>query len=52
VDLMALLQEVENPGQSKWDWALPRELLVRSFASMHLDLAGAKAIAARMVSGL
>lgn len=52
VDLMALLQKVENLGQSKWDWALPRELLVRSFASMHLDLAGAKAIAARLVSGL
>jgi hypothetical protein len=33
------------------DWALPRELLVQSFASMHLDIAGAKSIAARLVSG-
>ena len=52
VDLIAMLEEVENLGQSKWDWALPRELLVRSFASMHLDIVGAKSIAARVVSAL
>jgi ATP-dependent helicase Lhr and Lhr-like helicase len=52
VDLIEILKEVENLGQSKWDWSLPRELLVRSFASMHLDITGAKSIAARVVSAL
>jgi ATP-dependent Lhr-like helicase len=52
VDLLAMLEEVENLGQSKWDWALPRELLVQSFASMHLDIVGAKSVAARVVSAL
>jgi ATP-dependent Lhr-like helicase len=52
VDLLAMLKEVENLGQSKWDWALPRELLVQSFASMHLDIEGAKSVAARVVSAL
>jgi ATP-dependent Lhr-like helicase len=50
IDLIDLLEEVDNLGQSKWDWALPRELLVRSFASMHLDISGAKGIAAQVVS--
>jgi ATP-dependent helicase Lhr and Lhr-like helicase len=52
VDLLGLLNEVENLGLSKWDWALPRELLVRSYASMHLDFAGAKAIAAEVVASV
>ncbi len=52
VGLIAMLKKVENPGQSKWDWALPRELLVQSFASMHLDIVGAKSVAARVVSVL
>jgi ATP-dependent Lhr-like helicase len=52
VDLIEMLEEVENLGQSKWDWALPRELLVKSFASMHLDIAGAKSVAARVVGTL
>jgi ATP-dependent Lhr-like helicase len=50
VDLLAMLKEVENLGQSKWDWALPRELLVQSYASMHLDILGAKSIATRVVA--
>jgi ATP-dependent helicase Lhr and Lhr-like helicase len=50
VDLLAMLKDVENIGQSKWDWALPRELLVRSYASMHLDIAGAKKVAARLMT--
>jgi len=49
VDLLAMLKDVENIGQSKWDWALPRELLVQSYASMHLDIAGAKEVAARLM---
>jgi ATP-dependent Lhr-like helicase len=52
VDLVTMLKEVENLGQSKWDWVLPRELLVQSFASMHLDIVGAKSVAARVVSAL
>jgi ATP-dependent Lhr-like helicase len=49
VDLLDLLKGVENLGQSKWDWALPRDLLVQSYASLHLDIAGAKRIAQRVV---
>jgi len=52
VDLIAMLEKVENLGQSKWDWTLPRDLLVRSFASMHLDIVGAKSIATRLVSAV
>jgi ATP-dependent Lhr-like helicase len=50
VDLLAMLKDVENIGQSKWDWALPRELLVQSYASMYLDIAGAKKVAARLMA--
>jgi hypothetical protein len=28
VDLISMLEKVENLGQSKWDWVLPRDLLV------------------------
>jgi ATP-dependent Lhr-like helicase len=50
VDLLSMLKEVENLGQGKWDWALPRELLVQSYASMHLDIPGAKELAAKVVA--
>ena len=49
-DLITLLKGVENIGQSKWDWTLPRELLVKSFASLHLDIAGAKSLAGRLIA--
>jgi ATP-dependent helicase Lhr and Lhr-like helicase len=49
VDLLAMLADVENLSQSKWDWALPRGLLVRSYASLHLDIPGAKTIAANVL---
>ena len=52
VDLIAMLEKVENLGQSKWDWVLPRDLLVQSYASMHLDVAGAKRLGARVVAAL
>lgn len=52
VDLIAMLEDVDNLGQSKWDWALPRELLVQSYASLHLDIAGAKRIAANVVAAI
>jgi ATP-dependent Lhr-like helicase len=45
-----MLEKVENLGQSKWDWVLPRDLLVQSYASMHLDIVGAKTLAARVVT--
>jgi ATP-dependent helicase Lhr and Lhr-like helicase len=50
VDLLSMLKDVENLGQGKWDWALPRELLVQSYASTHLDIAGAKTIAAAVIA--
>jgi len=50
VDLLGMLKDVENLGQSKWDWALPRELLVQSYASMSLDIAGAKKAAAMIMA--
>jgi ATP-dependent helicase Lhr and Lhr-like helicase len=50
VDLIDLLRKVENLYQSKWDWALPRDLLVRSYSSMNLDMSGAKTIAAKVMA--
>jgi len=49
-DFLAMLKDVENLRQSKWDWALPRDLLVQSYASTHLDIEGAKRIAAAVVA--
>jgi ATP-dependent Lhr-like helicase len=49
VDLLAMLEDVENLGQNKWDWALPRSLLARSYASLHLDIPGAKKIAEKVL---
>jgi ATP-dependent helicase Lhr and Lhr-like helicase len=36
-----LLADARNLQQAKWDWALPDELLKKSFASLHLDIATA-----------
>lgn len=36
-----ILENVENMIREKWDWALPRPLLMKSFASSHLDLQAA-----------
>ena len=52
VDLLAMLEDVENLGQGKWDWALPRELLVQSYASLQLDIPGAKRIAAHVIAAV
>ena len=49
-DFLEMLKDVENLAQSKWDWALPRDLLVQSYASTHLDIAGAKRVAATVVA--
>lgn len=36
--------------REKWDWALPPELLVRSFASHYLDISGAVAVVDDLVA--
>ncbi|MNT77313.1 hypothetical protein D3C72_2164140 [compost metagenome] len=41
----ALLMDNPTLCREKWDWALPGALLCRSYASLHLDLLGAKRIA-------
>ncbi len=40
-DVESILENVENMSREKWDWALPRSLLKKSFASSHLDLLAA-----------
>jgi len=40
-DVEPILEHVRNMIREKWDWALPRPLLIKSFASSHLDLAAA-----------
>jgi len=37
-DLASILAEVENMQREKWDWALPESLLMKSFASISLDI--------------
>lgn len=44
-DPIQVLAEAKNLLREKWDWALPEPLLRRSFASLHLDLVGAQALA-------
>jgi ATP-dependent Lhr-like helicase len=40
-DLASTLADVENMLREKWDWALPEPLLVKSFASISLDISTA-----------
>lgn len=40
-ELDAILADVENMLREKWDWALPESLLMKSFASISLDIATA-----------
>lgn len=40
-DIEALLEGVENLVREKWDWALPRLLLMKSYASSQLNFKGA-----------
>lgn len=40
-DIEALLEGVENLIKEKWDWALPRSLLMKSYASSQLNFKGA-----------
>ncbi|AYO00079.1 DEAD/DEAH box helicase [Pseudomonas sp. LTGT-11-2Z] len=48
-DVESILENVENMIREKWDWALPRSLLMKSFASSHLDLQAA-VFTARLLS--
>lgn len=50
VDESAVLADVQNMAQEKWDWVLPSALLLQSYATMQLDLGGAKALALELVS--
>jgi ATP-dependent Lhr-like helicase len=40
-DLDSILANVENMLREKWDWALPESLLMKSFASISLDISTA-----------
>lgn len=40
-DIESLLEGVENLIKEKWDWALPRLLLMKSYASSQLNFKGA-----------
>ncbi|MGA4634884.1 DEAD/DEAH box helicase [Pseudomonas solani] len=52
IDEPAVLADVQNMAQEKWDWVLPSALLMQSYATMQLDLGGAKALALELVSQL
>ncbi|RMO79211.1 hypothetical protein ALQ34_200014 [Pseudomonas syringae pv. maculicola] len=44
-DVEPLLKDVKNLIREKWDWALPKSLLIKSFASSQLDIPKAIALA-------
>ncbi|MGE8174698.1 DEAD/DEAH box helicase [Pseudomonas fluorescens] len=46
-DLDSILANVENMLREKWDWALPESLLMKSFASISLDISTAIVFAQR-----
>lgn len=46
-DLDSILADVENMLREKWDWALPESLLMKSFASISLDISTAIEFAQR-----
>ena len=48
-DLDSILADVENMLREKWDWALPESLLMKSFASISLDISTAITFAQRQV---
>ena len=50
IDESTVLADVQNMAQEKWDWVLPPALLMQSYATMQLDLGGAKALALGLVS--
>ncbi|HHN1974958.1 TPA: hypothetical protein ACRL2H_006356, partial [Pseudomonas aeruginosa] len=50
IDEPTVLGDVQNMVQEKWDWALPPKLLIQSYATMYLDLEGAKELANILLS--
>jgi ATP-dependent Lhr-like helicase len=48
--LSTILKDVENMQREKWDWALPKPLLMKSFASISLDIKAAIDFAATQTS--
>jgi ATP-dependent Lhr-like helicase len=42
LDPVTLLAEAKNTLREKWDWAMPDEMARRSFASLCIDLEGAR----------
>ncbi|WP_241192907.1 DEAD/DEAH box helicase [Pseudomonas chlororaphis] len=50
-DLDSTLADVKNMLREKWDWALPEPLLVKSFASISLDISTAVLFAQRQSAG-
>lgn len=50
-DLNSILEDVQNMLREKWDWALPESLLVKSFASISLDISTAVGFAKRLSMG-
>lgn len=49
LDPVALLADAKNILREKWDWALPDEMARRSFASLVLDLEGARETARQLM---
>lgn len=49
IDVSTVLANVQNMVQEKWDWVLPPALLRHSYATMQLDLEGAKTMALGLV---
>lgn len=49
-ELLAFVGKAKNLQCEKWDWALPTDLLVKSFASTRLDVSGAQREAARLLN--
>lgn len=50
-DIAPMLDNVENMTREKWDWALPRSLLMKSFASSHLNIKDAILLARKFSAG-
>ncbi|MNM33387.1 ATP-dependent RNA helicase DbpA [compost metagenome] len=50
-DIDPILDNVENMIREKWDWALPRSLLMKSFASSHLNIKDAILLAKKIGTG-
>lgn len=48
LDPVTVLANAKNILREKWDWAMPDGMLKRSFASLNLDLEGARALAKSM----